>query len=361
MELEELRKNIDSIDSKIVELLNERYKNVIEVGNWKKERGKAVYVPEREKAVFDKVASLNNGPMAPSTLRAIYREIMSGSLSLEYPIRIAYLGPEATFTHLAAISRFGRSVGYCAKSSLEDIFNDVTANRCEYGCVPVENSTEGVVNHTLDMFTDHPDITICAEINMRIRHCLMANCPMDKIKRVYAHAQTHSQCRGFIRERMRGVEIIECASNTRAAEIAAKEDFAAAIAPSLASEVYGLDMLCENIEDNPNNTTRFLVITRNGNVSKPTGHDKTSICFTIKDRVGALYDCLLPFKEHEVTLTMIESRPSKQRNWEYSFFIDMLGHIEDADVKSAFEKLECLTSSLRVLGSYPCAPTETTL
>ena len=359
MELDELRKNIDSIDEQIVKLLNKRYENVIQVGNWKKQRGSAVYVPEREKAVFERLSTLNAGPMAQATLRAIYREIMSGSLALEYPLRVAYLGPEATFTHLAAMSRFGRSVGYSAKSSLEDIFADVTAGRCEYGCVPVENSTEGVVNHTLDMFVDNKEVTICAEINMRVRHCLMSKSPMEQIKRLYAHAQTHSQCRGFIREHLRGVEIVECASNTRAAELAAKEDFAGAIAPSLAAEVYGLDLLCANIEDNPNNTTRFLIITRDGKFSKKTGSDKTSICFTIKDRVGALYDCLLPFKESNVTLTMIESRPSRLRNWEYTFFIDMLGHMDDENIASAYEKLENLSSSIRVLGSYPCAAADT--
>lgn len=354
MNLEDIRQKIDGLDARIVELLNERYKAVIEVGNWKKSRTAAIYVPEREKAVLDRLCSLNAGPMSNSTLRSIYREIMSGALSLEYPLKVAYLGPEATFTHLAAMSKFGRSVGYLAESGTDKIFEDVAAGRVDYGCVPVENSTEGVVNHTLDMFLES-DVKICAEINMRVHHCLISNNPMPSVKKIYAHSQTLSQCRCWLQENMRGVELLETTSNTRAAELASREDGAAAIAASLAAEVYGLNILCSNIEDNPNNTTRFLVISRPDAVSKPTGSDKTSICFSIKDRVGALYDSLLPFKNENITLTMIESRPSKKQNWEYFFFIDMLGHVTDEKLVRALDELGKISNSMRILGSYPRA------
>lgn len=350
MSLDEIRAKIDSLDRQIVALLNERYKHVIEVGHYKKGVSSAFYVPEREKAVFEKLEGINEGPMTNTTLRAIYREIMSGALSLEYPMSVGYLGPEATFTHLAAISKFGHSVGYVAKASISDIFSDLENSRIDYGCVPIENSTEGAVNYTLDMFVDS-SAKICAEINMKVHQCLLSRFPMKSVRKIYSHSQSLSQCRGWLGEYMRGVEVQEVSSNTKAAELAAAEDFTAAIAGSLASEIYGLDILAKNIEDNPNNTTRFLVISKQE--PKPTGNDKTSICFAIKDRVGALYDCLLPFKNENITLTMIESRPSKRRNWEYFFFIDMLGHHEDEKLQKALAQLEPLTQSFRVLGSYP--------
>lgn len=353
MGLEELRQQIDSIDARIVELLNERYHAVIDVGAWKKNRSGAIYVPEREKAVLDRLCALNQGPMSNSTLRAVYREIMSGALSLEYPLKVAYLGPEATFTHLAAMSKFGRSVGYIPKSNTDEIFRDVIEGRVDYGCVPVENSTEGAVNHTLDMFVGAENVMICAEVNMRVHHCLLSNAKQSEIRKIYAHAQTLSQCRCWLQENLYSADLIETSSNTKAAEIASGEEFAAAIAPSLAAEVYGLKILCERIEDNVNNITRFLVISKKKNFSARTGSDKTSVCFSIKDRVGALYDCLLPFKEQAVTLSMIESRPSKQKNWEYFFFVDLLGHMDDEPVKAALKKLRELTGEMRILGSYP--------
>ncbi len=353
MDLNELRNKIDTVDAEIVRLLNERYRAVIEVGNWKKQRAGAIYVPEREKSVLERLASLNEGPMSDSTLRAIYREIMSGALSLEYPLRVAYLGPEATYTHHAAMSKFGRSVGYIPKSNPEEVFADVASGRAEYGCIPVENSTEGVVNHTLDMFMEWQDVMICSEINMRIHHSLLSKSPLSQIRKLYAHSQTLGQCRCWIRENLRGVELLECTSNSKACLLASQEDNAAAIASPLAAEVYGLNTLAEQVEDNPDNTTRFLVIAGKNKVSARTGDDKTSVCFSIQDRVGALYDCLLPFKNESLTLSMIESRPSRVKSWEYLFFIDILGHQDDEPVRAALESLEKMTQQLRILGSYP--------
>ena len=352
MDLQELRIKIDSIDRGIVRLLNDRYEVVKQVGEWKRERGEPIYVPEREKALLEKLETINRGPMPNSTLRAVYREIMSGALRLENPLKVAFFGPEATFTHLAAKMKFGHGVEYISKSTIADVFHAVEAGKCDYGCVPVENSTEGVVNYTLDMLMDS-SVKICAEINMRIQQCLLSNAEKSKIKVVYSHAQSLGQCRNWLTEHLPGGETIAVVSNSRAADLAAREEGAAAIGSELAAEVYGLKIVEKGIQDNPNNTTRFLV-TGTQEV-KPSGQDKTSICFAIKDRVGALYDCLLPFKHAGVTLTMIESRPSKRRNWEYLFFIDMLGHATDPEIAAALKELNTLAHSLKVLGSYPCA------
>lgn len=352
MDLQELRIKIDSIDREIVRLLNERYEVVKEVGEWKRERGEPFYVPEREKALLEKLENLNRGPMPNSTLRAVYREILSGALRLENPLKVAFFGPEATFTHLAAKMKFGHGIEYISRSTIADVFHDVEAGKSDYGCVPVENSTEGVVNYTLDMLVDS-SVKICAEINMRIQQCLLSNVDKPQIKVVYSHAQSLGQCRNWLTQNLPGVETVAVVSNSRAAYLAAHEDGAAAIGSELAAEVYGLKIVEKGIQDNPNNTTRFLV-TGTQDV-KPSGQDKTSICFAIKDRVGALYDCLLPFKHAGVTLTMIESRPSKRRNWEYLFFVDMLGHATDPGIASALDELNSLAHSLKILGSYPCA------
>jgi len=352
MDLQELRTKIDSIDREIVRLLNDRYDVVGKVGEWKRKRGEPIYVPEREKALLEKLESLNQGPMLNSTLRAIYREIMSGALQLESPLRVAFFGPEATFTHLAAKTKFGHGIEYVPKSTIAEVFHDVESGKCDYGCVPVENSTEGVVNYTLDLLVDSP-VKICAEINMKIRQCLLSNAEKDGIKVVYSHAQSLGQCRNWLSANLPGVETVAVVSNSRAAYLAAHEEGAAAIGSELAAEVYGLKILENGIQDNPNNMTRFLVA--GTQEVKPSGDDKTSICFAIKDRVGALYDCLLPFKHAGITLTMIESRPSKRRNWEYFFFVDLLGHAGDPKIAKALDELNTMAHSLKIFGSYPCA------
>lgn len=352
MDIEQLRCEIDGIDRRIVGLINRRYGFVKQVGEWKKDRSSAIYVPEREKALLDKLARLNNGPMKDETLRAVYREIMSGALALEHPLTVGFLGPKATFTHLAARAKFGRSVAYQSRNTIADVFKDVEAGRVDYGCVPVENSTEGAVSHTLDMFVNSSAL-ICAEMNMQIHHNLLAKCPFEKVKKVYSHAQVLGQCRRWLQEELSGVEVIEVGSSGRAAQLALEQDGAAAIASELAAEIYDLPIVREHIEDNPDNTTRFLII---GNQEPaPTDDDKTSVCFCLKDRVGALYDCLIPFKEHGLTMTMIESRPSKRRNWDYLFFVDLLGHASDDNVAAALTELEEKCGFMRVLGSYPRA------
>jgi len=351
-DLDGIRRRIDEIDKQVVELLNERYKHVLEVGAWKRSRKAAIYVPEREKAVYDNLERINAGPMKPETLRAIYREVMSGALALEHPLKVSFFGPEATFTHLAAMEKFGHSVEYLARKGIGDVFADIEAGRADYGCVPIENSTEGAVNHTLDMLLD-TSVLICAEVNLRVHQCLLGNAPLNMIKRVYSHPQSLSQCRNWLHDNLPNAELLEAASNTKAAQIAAVDTDSAAIASSLAGELYKLNVVSKNIEDNPNNTTRFLILSNQA--TKPTGDDKTSICFAIKDRVGVLYDCLQPFKDAAITLTMIESRPTRRRNWEYHFFIDMLGHSSDPRIQKSLALLEDNVKSLRVLGSYPKA------
>jgi len=351
MDLQELRNRIDALDNEIVKLINERYQYVLDVGKWKQQRSRAVYVPEREKSLLERLCQQNQGPMLEKTLRAVYHEIMSGGLILERPLKIAFLGPQATYTHQAAMAKFGHSLDYEPKHSIAEVFRDIETERADYGCVPVENSTEGAVNYTLDMFIDSK-VEICAEILFAIRHCLLAKCPREKIKRIYSHVQSFGQCRAWLLQNMPQAELIEVGSNTKAAELAAASPTdSAAIAGRLAAEIYGLDVLEENIQDTSDNTTRFLVLGRQRPV--PTGDDKTALCIAIGDRVGALYDTLLPFKNANITMTMIESRPSRQRNWEYYFFIDLLGHRDDPQVKTALEALTSMCRFVKILGSFP--------
>lgn len=348
MDLAELRNKINVTDQKILELVNERYRISEEIAKLR-ESG-AGYSPEDEKKIIADILASNKGPAHKNTLNAVFREILSGSAAIERQLKVAFLGPEATFSHLAALAKFGRSVHFEPKSNIADVFRDVETGHVDFGCVPVENSTEGAVNHTLDMFLDS-SVFIRDEINLKIHHNLMAKCPFDNIKKVYSHVQVLGQCRNWLLANLPHADVIEASSSTKAAEIALSEEGSAAIASTLAAELYKLEILAANIEDNPHNITRFMILGREE--PQPSGSDKTSICFAIKDRVGALYDCLLPFKEEELTLTMIESRPSKRRKWEYFFFMDLLGHHSDEKVRRAIDKLENMAQSLRVLGSYP--------
>lgn len=351
-DLQNLRLQIDGIDRQILALLNQRYEVVKKVGEWKHAHNQPIYVPERERMLLEKLENLNPGPMSSETLRAIYREIMSGSIKLELPIRIAYLGPEATYTHLAARNVFGQSVEYDPRASIKDVFHDVENGRCNYGVVPVENSTEGVVNYTLDILIDS-SVFICSEVHLDIRHCLLANSSKEEIRTIYSHAQSLEQCRNWLDLHMPGVERVPVVSNARACQLAKQEPRAGAIAGSLAAEVYGLSIQERDIQDNPDNMTRFFVMGRQE--PAPTGNDKTSIVFSIKDKVGGLQECLKCFSDMGVSMSMIESRPLKKRNWEYIFFIDLAGHKEDAPVRNALEKLEAMCTFFKILGSYPRA------
>jgi len=348
--LAEHRHAIDKLDEQIVTLLNERTRHVLEIGEIKLKHGEEIYVPHRERAVLDRVCKLNKGPMTNEALRVIYREIMSSALALEKTMTIAYFGPEATFTHQAAIKKFGSSLNYSAQKTIGDVFAEVSRSRAEYGVVPVENSTEGVVTHTLDMFVDS-DLKIVAQIVMRVQQCLMSNGPRKAIKKLFVHPQSLAQCRTWLSLHLPHVEIIETSSNARSAEQAARTRHSAALGGALAAQRYGLTVLETDIQENATNTTRFLVLGRK--CSPASGHDRTSIMFSIPHKVGALHSALAPFRRYRLNMTKIESRPSKRRAWEYFFFVDCDGHAEDKRVAKAIGDLQEYCTFVKVLGSYP--------
>lgn len=350
MSLQRLRNKIDLLDKKIISLLNLRAGATKAIGKIKIKKGKSVYVPEREIQVLNRIANLNKGPLSESALEAIYREVMSASLALEKSLKIAYLGPQASFTNLAAIKKFGSQVSYVACNSISEVFAEVEKDSADYGVVPIENSIEGAVSHTLDVFVDS-DLKICSQVILEVTHNLLANCPKNKIRYVYSNPQVFGQCRIWLQKNLPCAQLVDVSSTTRAAELAKKEKNSAAIASLLASKVYGLKVIASGIQDSAHNITRFLVVGKN--VANRTGKDKTSLLFSTKDRVGALYEMLLPFRKYGVNLTKIESRPSKKKAWEYYFFVDILGHQDDALIKKALNELEKRCSYLKVLGSYP--------
>ncbi|MFN3409222.1 MAG: prephenate dehydratase [Limisphaerales bacterium] len=352
MNLTEHRKAIDALDEQLVRLLNERTKHVLEIGELKRKAGEEIYAPHRELAVLNRVCKLNPGPIPNDSIRAIYREIMSSALSVEKSMTIAYLGPEATFTHQAAIKKFGSSLRYAAQRTIADVFAEVARGRAEYGVVPVENTTEGVVTHTLDMFVDS-DLKIVAQIVLPIQHCLLSRIPREKIQRLYVHPQSLAQCRVWISKNLPHAEIIETSSNARSAQQAAKDRKAAAIGGALAGQQYGLTVLEKDIQDNAANATRFLVLGRK--CPPATGNDRTSLMFSLVDAVGALHKALAPFRRYRINMTKIESRPSKRKAWEYFFFVDCDGHQTDRRVAKALEQLTHHCTYVKVLGSYPNA------
>ncbi|MEJ2313267.1 MAG: prephenate dehydratase [Nitrospirota bacterium] len=350
--IKQLRKNIDSIDEEILDALNRRAEVVLEIGKIKHDRKEKLHAPARENEVVTRLAKLNKGPFPEEALKTVYREIMSASLALEGALKVAYFGPQATFTHLAALRHFGSSAEFMPSESIKEVFEAVDSGKAEYGVVPIENSSEGIVSHTLDMFIDY-DLSICAEVLLEVSHHLLSKTGRKAdIKKIYSHPQPAAQCRGWLEANMPGVPLVEAASTAKAAETAAREKSAAAIASELAASVYGLKFVEKRIEDSRRNFTRFLVISAQSHPR--TGNDKTSIMFSAKDRPGALYGVLEPFKRARINLTKIESRPSRRRAWEYIFFVDMLGHIEDRKVQKAIGEMKEACLFLKVLGSYPC-------
>ncbi|MBI4372415.1 MAG: prephenate dehydratase [Candidatus Omnitrophica bacterium] len=350
MSLENLRKKIDELDERIIALLSDRTKVALEIGKLKQAKASEVYAPARESEIYQKIDGLAKGPLSTDALKAIYREIMSASLALEKPVSVAYLGPEATFTHLASLSKFGSSVRYVPCTSITEVFAEVDHERVDYGVIPVENSIEGAVSHSLDMFIDS-ELKICSEILFEISHNLMAACDLKSIKRVYSNPQVFGQCRLWLEKNLHRSELIESASTSQAAQRARDEVGSAAIASKLAATLYNLTILAEGIEDLAHNVTRFLVVGRQ--MAARSGKDKTSIVVSIKDKVGALYEMLEPIRNNRVNMTKIESRPSKKKAWDYYFFIDLEGHVEDARVKKTIKAIEGCVRYLKVLGSYP--------
>jgi chorismate mutase/prephenate dehydratase len=350
MSLSEHRQAIDKLDAQIVKLLNERTRHVLSIGEIKLAAGEEIYAPHRERAVFDRVCTQNAGPITDDQLRAIYREIMSSALALEKTMTIAYFGPEATFTHQAAIQKFGSSLNYSAQKTIGDVFTEVAKKTADYGVVPVENSTEGVVTHTLDMFVDS-DLKIVSQVLLKIQQCLMSNSPLHKIQKLYVHPQSLAQCRGWLAKNLPRVEIVEASSNARSAELASKHKFSASLGGVLAAEKYGLKVLAQDIQDNSVNVTRFIVLGRT--CSPPTGDDRTSLMLSVADKSGALHEAIAAFKRFKINMTKIESRPSKRKAWEYFFFIDCDGHCQDVKVAKAIAHLGRHCNFVKILGSYP--------
>jgi len=349
-QLEPLRTRIRELDEQIVGLINERAKVVVEIGTIKARENAEIFHPRQEKEVYRRIEEMNEGPLDSSVFRAIYREIMSGCLALERKLQIAYLGPPATFTHQAALSRFGVSVDYLPVHTIADVFTEVETGHADYGVVPIENSTEGAVNSTLDMLA-HSTLRVCSEIHHEIVHCLVSNEAKDGIRRVYSKSEALGQCNHWLRTNLPTVDLVEVSSTAIAAERAAKEPGAAAIASELAAQMYGLQIVERNIEDIHHNVTRFLVIANQD--SPPSGDDKTSLMFSTKDRVGALHEVLGIFRDCGINLSMIESRPSRKKAWEYYFFTDFDGHMSEPQVEEAIKRLENQCQFVKILGSYP--------
>lgn len=355
-QLTAIRQKIDSLDVQIQTLINQRAACADEVARIKEREGveRAVfYRPEREAQVLRMVKERNKGPLAAEEMARLFREIMSACLAHELPMRIGFLGPDGTYTHAAVLKQFGHSVKSHPLSTIDEVFREVEAGSVNYGVVPVENSTEGVVNHTLDSFMNS-SLSVCGEVELRIHHCLLSIAEDRKsIKRIYSHQQSLAQCREWLDANLYYAERIAVNSNAEAARMAAEDGNAAAIASATAADIYKLNVLAHNIEDHPDNTTRFLVI---GNRPVPaSGADKTSILVSTTNKSGALHGLLSPFVNHGVSMTRIESRPSRRAVWEYVFFIDVEGHADDENVATALRELDNEAAMMRLLGSYPKA------
>lgn len=357
-ELEVLRGKIDSVDRQLVDLINQRAKHVVEVGNLKRGSGVPIYAPHREAAVLKKIQSFNTGPIQDNTLEAVYRELMSGSFALEQPLRIGYLGPVGTFSHLAATKQFGSSVAFEDLRQIEGVFEEVVRGHVDYGLVPIENSTGGGINETLDAFlTYHDQLNIYGEVQLAIHFSLLSNGKPENIKRIYSKSEAFAQCRNWLATQYPNAQRIP-AESTAAAVKQAKEEFdadpesgSAAIGSSLAGEVYGLHSLFDAIEDRQRNITRFLILSKSE--TEISGNDKTSLMFTTDHRPGSLVDVLGIFKRNSINLTHIEKRPSREVNWDYTFFIDILGHRKDQKIAEIIGEARAHCKNLQVLGSFP--------
>jgi len=353
MRLSDCRKEIDRIDRELVKLLNERIEVVLRIGELKNRTRAKIFVPSREQDVYARVRAANDGQISDKALESIWREIMSACLAAEKPIRVACLGPEGTFSHITAVEKFGTSVEYTTTRSIESVFKEVASHNADYGVVPVENSLQGNIPDTLDMFIEHR-LNVCSETRLLIEHCLLAKCSLKRIKKVFSKPIAISQCRNWLAANLPNVELVDASSTTEAAKIAAHTAGAAAIAHRAAADRHGLRVLAESIQDRNDNVTRFFVIGHEMSM-QPSGHDKTALMFSAKHKPGSLCDALVPFKRNGVNITKLQSRPFRQRPWEYYFFIEVDGHCEKQKVARALKALEPKCSYLQVLGSFPAA------
>src|SRR5262245_9690376 len=352
--LRSLRAQIDKLDLNILKLVNERAELALEVGKLKLDNGGEVFSPAREEEVFGNVVKNNKGPLDEVTIRAIYREIMSGARALQRRIKIAFLGPEYSYSYLAAVERFGQDLEFLRVGSIAAVFEEVNRGHADYGVVPLENSTDGRIADTFEMFLRLPQLRICSEIRLRIHHHLLSNYEQLEIRRIYSKGQALSQCRNWIAKNVPHASLHEVSSTADAARLALTEPGAAAVASRQAAVRYGLRIIASDIEDAPDNETRFAVI---GTQEVPkTGKDKCSIMFSIKHNPGSLVDALNVFKSNKINMTWIESFPAREAKQGYVFFVDVEGHAEDPKTKKALITLEGHCEKLTILGSYPMAP-----
>jgi len=351
--LKTLRSQIDKLDLQILKLVNERAGHAADIGRLKNDHGAEVFSPAREEEVLENVLQANKGPLDANTIRAIYREIMSGSRALQKVLKVSFLGPEYSYSHLAAVERFGQAVEFMGVGSIAAVFEEVNRSHCDFGVVPLENSTDGRVADTLDMFIRLPQLKICSEVRLRIHHNLMANCEQQEIRRVYSKPQALSQCRNWLSKNVPYASLHEVGSTTTAAELAVREKGAAAVASRQASVRYGLRILFPDIEDESNNETRFAIIGLQE--AAKTGKDKTAVMYMLPHTPGSLVDALSIFKQSKLNLTWIESFPARTGQQEYVFFVDFEGHQDDPKVKRTLAALAEHCETLTVLGSYPMA------
>jgi chorismate mutase/prephenate dehydratase len=349
-QLDSLRARIDEIDAQLVDLMNRRAQVVVQIGRLKQQHDTPVYAPDREKTVLEKVRSLNHGPLPHHSLEAVYRELMSGSFALEKPLRIGFLGPAGSFSHAAAAAKFGSSVEYVPLADIQSVFDEVVRGHTDLGLVPVQNSIVGGVVDTLDAFVASR-ATICAELNVAIHHNVLSRGGWEDVRRIYSKPEVFAQCRRWLTATAPQRELQPVASSSKAAELAASERGTAAIASKLAGELYGLHALFEHVEDDASNVTRFFVLGREP--ARRSGDDKTAIMFITGHKPGALAEVLDVFRDNGINLTDIEKRPSRRANWEYCFFIDAAGHLDDATMKKAIDEAKQHCLQLTVLGSYP--------
>ncbi len=352
--IKQLRGRIDALDLRIQALITQRGRLAVEIARTKQAAGaNSFYRPEREADVLRRVLARNRGPLPDETMARLFREIMSACLALEAELKVAFLGPEGTFTQEAVFKHFGHAVQTRPLAAIDEVFREVESGAADFGVVPVENSTEGVINHTLDMFLQSP-LTICGEVELPIHHHLLARgADRAGARRVVSHQQSLAQCREWLDSNLPGIERVAVSSNAEAARLAAGDPRTLAIAGESAARIYGLRVLAANIEDNPDNTTRFLVIGRLA--PEPSGRDKTTLLVSGKNRPGALHRLLAPLARHGINMTRIESRPSRRSRWEYVFFVDIDGHAKDRKVAKALAQLEAEAAFLKLLGSYPKA------
>jgi chorismate mutase/prephenate dehydratase len=351
--IKKLRQEIDAVDNQVLDLLNCRAALVIEVGRLKSVKNDEFHVPSREREIYERLTAQNRGPFPNEAIKSVFREIISASLALEAPMKVAFFGPKATFTHLAAMQQFGLSAELMPQKSIPAVFEEVGKGRAKYGVVPVENSTEGMVSHTLDMFMES-DLKINAEVLLEVHHYLLSRTGRrEDIKKVYSHPQPIAQCRDWLAENLPNIPVVDVASTAVAAQIVSEDYTAAAISSELAASMYDLKIVQERIEDQISNFTRFLVIGKK--LTEMSGDDKTSLVFSVKDEVGILYRMLEPFAKRGINLSKIESRPLKKKAWEYIFFLDLIGHINDSMIAEAVKELKQCCQFVKVLGSYPRA------